>query len=65
MFLQLIDFFSKAVLRHSDISTTADIYVHTDEQIVTEGSAVLTETILGDFLLNCDPVVTQESEMIS
>jgi hypothetical protein len=37
----------------------------TDEQIVTEGSAVLTETISGDFLLNCDPVVTGESEMIS
>jgi integrase len=55
----------QSVLRHSDIGTTADIYVHADAHIVTEGTDFLAETILGIFPANRDLPLTQESEMVS
>jgi integrase len=51
----------QGTLRHADISTTADLYVHLDDQVLNEGSEVLTAEILA----NCDLFVTQESEMVS
>lgn len=49
----------QSLLRHSDISTTADIYVHLDDEIVSEGVGILADEILG----NCDRTVTEESKM--
>ena len=51
----------QGTLRHSDISTTSDIYVHLSDQVLSEGSEILTEEIL----TNCDPTVTQKSKMVS
>jgi integrase len=51
----------QGTLRHRDISTTSDIYVHQDDEILNEGSVILAAEILG----NCDPTVTQESKMVS
>jgi len=55
----------QSVLRHSDISTTADIYVHSGEQIVREGAAILAEMILTNESANGALVVTQISELVS
>jgi integrase len=51
----------QGTLRHNDISTTSDIYVHLNDKILREGTAILTAEILG----NCDLFVTQKSEMVS
>lgn len=51
----------QGTLRHSDISTTSDIYVHLSDKVLREGSEILTEEIL----INCDLFVTQKSEMVS
>ena len=51
----------QGALRHSDISTTSDIYVHLGDKVLSEGSEILTEEIL----TNCDLFVTQKSEMVS
>jgi integrase len=48
-------------LRHADISTTSDIYVHLDDVVLGEGSRILTDEILGV----CDRTVTEESQMVS
>jgi integrase len=48
-------------LRHADISTTSDIYVHLDDIVLGEGSRILTDEILGI----CPPTVPQESRMVS
>ena len=49
------------VLRHSKISTTADIYVHPDGDVINEGLGLLADKILP----NCDLAVTEESEMVN
>jgi site-specific recombinase XerD len=51
----------QGTLRHADVSTTSDIYVHLSDKILTEGSEILAAERLG----NCDLFVTQESEMVS
>jgi site-specific recombinase XerD len=51
----------QGTLRHSDISTTSDIYVHLGDEVLNEGSEILATEILG----NGDLTVTQESKMVS
>jgi integrase len=51
----------QGTLRHADISTTSDIYVHLSDKILNEGSEILATEILG----SCDLPVTQEGEMAS
>lgn len=51
----------QGTLRHSDISTMSDIYVHLGDKVLSEGSEILAEEIL----TNCDLFVTQKSEMVS
>jgi site-specific recombinase XerD len=51
----------QGALRHSDMSTTSDIYVHLSDKILNEGSEILATEILE----NCDLPVTQEREMVS
>jgi len=51
----------QGALRHSDISTTSDIYVHLSDEVLNEGSEILAAEILA----TCDLFVTQESEMVS
>jgi integrase len=51
----------QGTLRHTDISTTSDIYVHLGDRVLNEGSEILAAEILG----NCDLFVTQKSEMVS
>jgi integrase len=51
----------QGTLRHGDVSTTSDIYVHLDDKVLNEGSEILTAEILG----NGDLTVTQKSEMVS
>ncbi|MFL6278384.1 MAG: tyrosine-type recombinase/integrase [Blastocatellia bacterium] len=51
----------QSLLRHSDISTTADIYVHLDDEVVSEGVGILADEILGIR----DRTVTGESKMVS
>jgi integrase len=51
----------QGTLRHSDISTTSDIYVHLGDVVLNEGSEILAAEILA----NCDLFVTQKSEMVS
>ena len=55
----------QSVLRHADISTTADIYVHSDEQIIREGATVLAEMILKQDSENGALSVTQTSGLVS
>ena len=55
----------QTMLRHADISTTADVYVHPSESTAAEGTEIRTEAILGDLPANCDLFVTQTSEMVS
>jgi integrase len=51
----------QSTLRHGDISTTSDIYVHLDDEVLNEGSVILTGEILGNGTL----AVPQESKMVS
>jgi integrase len=51
----------QTTLGHADISTTSDIYVHLYDKVISEGTEILAEEILG----KCDLSVTQESEMVS
>jgi integrase len=51
----------QGTLRHADISTTADIYVHLDDDVLSEGTKILTDEILGIG----PPDVPQESKMVS
>jgi site-specific recombinase XerD len=51
----------QGTLRHNDISTTSDIYVHLGDEVLNEGSQILATEILG----NRDLFVTQKSEMVS
>jgi site-specific recombinase XerD len=51
----------QGTLRHSDISTTSNIYVHLGDEVLREGSEVFATEIL----TNCDLFVTQKSEMVS
>jgi integrase/recombinase XerD len=51
----------QVTLRHSDISTTSDIYVHLGDEVLREGSEILATEIL----TNCDLFVTQKSEKVS
>jgi integrase len=44
----------QGALGHSGISITSDTYVHLDGERVAEGTEMLAEEILGDFLTNCD-----------
>jgi integrase len=48
-------------LRHADISTTSDIYVHLDDKVLGEGTLILTDEILG----NCARIVPVSTEMVS
>lgn len=53
-------------LGHSQIVTTANVYVHLDETAIGEGTEVLAREILGE--LDCQVTnvfVTQTSEMVS
>jgi hypothetical protein len=47
-------------LRHTQISTTSDIYVHVDERVAEKAAEALAEAIIP----TCAPVVPQVSEMI-
>jgi integrase len=51
----------QGTLRHGDASTTSNIYVHLDDEVLNEGSVILAGEILG----NGDLAVTQKSEMVS
>ena len=51
----------QGTLRHADISTTSDIYVHLGDKVLREGTQMLTEEIL----INCDLIVTKKSEKAS
>jgi len=51
----------QGTLRHTDISTTSDIYVHLGEEVLNEGSEILAAEILE----NCALFAPQESELIS
>jgi integrase len=51
----------QGTLRHADISTTSDIYVHLGDEVLNEGSEILAAEILGNYDLS----VTQKSEMVS
>jgi hypothetical protein len=46
---------------HSDISTTADIHVHLDDEVTNEGVGILADEILG----SGDRIATEESRMVS
>ena len=48
----------QGTLRHSDISTTSDIYVHLGDKVLREGTQILMDEILA----NCDLFVTQKSK---
>lgn len=48
-------------LRHRDISTTSDIYVHLGDKVLREGTEILTDEILA----NCDLFATRETRMVS
>jgi Site-specific recombinase XerD len=50
------------ILRHSKVSTTADIYVHPTDAIGAEAAEVLTTSIFGE---NYDKTVSQTSQMVS
>jgi integrase len=47
-------------LRHTQISTTSDIYVHVDETVAEKAAEALAQAIIP----TCAPVVPQASEMI-
>lgn len=51
----------QSLLRHSDISTTADIYVHLDDEVVSEGVGLLADEIL----TNCSQTVRTQSQLVS
>ena len=51
----------QGTLRHSEVSTTSDIYVHLSNEVLQEGTEILTEVILA----NCDLFVTRKSEKVS
>jgi integrase len=60
----------QGTLRHADISTTSDIYVHLDDLVLDEGTEILTGEVLGDgvleqFFENCSLTVPQQSQMVS
>ena len=44
----------QGTLGHSNISTTSDIYVHLDNEVISEGTEILAQEILA----NCDLFVT-------
>jgi integrase len=52
----------QVILRHSKVSTTADIYVHPSQLVGAEATELLTLSILGG---NCDKIVSQTSERVS
>lgn len=49
------------LLRHANISTTGDIYVHPEDEISSEGIGVFADEILS----NRDLLVTEESNLVS
>lgn len=49
------------LLRHANVSTTADIYVHAGEDVVSEQLGHLAEEILP----SCDLLVTEKSDMVN
>jgi integrase len=51
----------QGTLRHADISTTSDIYVHLNDEILGEGTTILADEILG----NCTLLAPEESKMVS
>jgi integrase len=51
----------QGTLRHADISTTSDIYVHLDDVVLGDGTKILTDEILG----NCSQTVRTESKLVS
>jgi integrase len=51
----------QGTLRHKDILTTSNIYVHPGDEILNEGSEILTT----ERLATCDLFVTQVSETVS
>ncbi len=51
----------QGTLRHAEISTTSDLYVHLDDKILSEGTGILTEEILP----NGDLTVTKKRERAS
>jgi integrase len=60
----------QGTLRHADISTTSDIYVHLDDAMLNEGTETLTRevlegSILEQFFANRSRSVPQESQTVS
>jgi integrase len=51
----------QGMLRHSDISTTSDIYVHLNDDVLGEGTTILADEILG----NCTLLAPEESKMVN
>jgi integrase len=51
----------QGTLGHADISTTSDIYVHLDDKVISEGTEILAEEILG----NCAPTVPRKGRKAS
>jgi integrase len=51
----------QGMLRHSDISTTSDIYVHLNDNVLSEGTTILADEILGI----CTQPAPEESKMVS
>lgn len=51
----------QGALRPADIGTTSAVYIHLDEEVLSEGIELLTAEIFG----TVDPVVTQNRELVS
>ena len=51
----------QGTLRHADISVTSDIYVHLNDNILSEGTTMLTDEILG----SCTQTAPEENKMVS
>lgn len=49
------------LLRHTQISTTSNIYVHVERRVMSKGMELLADAILG----NCSTTAPQESELIN
>jgi len=51
----------QSTLGHSDISITADVYVHLTDRVAAEGTEIMMDEIFGI----CDHICDHESEMVS
>jgi integrase len=51
----------QGALRHADIATTSGVYIHLDDEVLSEGTELLMTEIFGVGA----PVVPQESKLVS